>query len=158
MANVLTQEAITVEQVGKFGVRTGEVWYGVNEPIKPESFTVGTTYTVAISTSSTGKKYIKEVLAGNNSGQQIQNPVNVAPQTVKPAFKKSFTPYAKKADNGLSKEEWAQKDRNQMIGGRSHDAAELVKASVNSGRPMNEILALYQEALEGIIRIADTVK
>lgn len=56
-------ETITVLQVGKYGVRVDDkTWYGVNEPLTPSHFSPTNTYKVSISTSKTGKKYIKEVV------------------------------------------------------------------------------------------------
>lgn len=53
---------------------------------------------------------------------------------------------------------WAAKDRSQLVGGRSHDAAELAKVSIQTGTPMKQVLAAYAEALEGILKLAEEVK
>lgn len=60
------QETIVVEQVGQFGVRAGEKWYGVYEPLKPSDFIAGQSYDVVSAKSKTGKSYIKQ-LTGNTS-------------------------------------------------------------------------------------------
>lgn len=76
MSQVATVENITVLQVGKYGVRVDDkTWYGVNEPLTPSHFAPGTTYNVSLSTSKTGKKYIKEVLnasEGKGAAPQAQ--------------------------------------------------------------------------------------
>jgi len=68
MASPSTVENITVLQVGKYGVRVDEkTWYGVNEPLTPSHFAPGQSYKVSLSTSKTGKKYIKEVLGASEA-------------------------------------------------------------------------------------------
>jgi len=56
-------ENIKVLQVGKFGVRIDEkTWMGVNEPLTPQHFAVGSGYKVSVTTSKTGKKYINSII------------------------------------------------------------------------------------------------
>ncbi len=55
---------------------------------------------------------------------------------------------------------WEAKNRSQLIGGRSHDAVELVKAWAQgrTSLTMVDLLEKYKLALEGILKIADEVK
>lgn len=53
---------------------------------------------------------------------------------------------------------WDKKDRSQLVGGRSHDSVELVKASLANATPMPKVLELYKEALIGILKISDEIK
>lgn len=78
-------EAITVLQVGKYGVRVDDrTWYGVNEPLTPSHFSPATTYKVSISTSKTGKKYIKEVLGVSDASSTSAPAPAAAPAEAKP--------------------------------------------------------------------------
>lgn len=76
-----TVDNITVLQVGKYGVRVDEkTWYGINEPLTPESFTKDLSYKVSVVTSKTGKKYINEIL-----GQEVTDSAkSAAPATGTP--------------------------------------------------------------------------
>ena len=82
MSNVASVENINVLQVGKYGVRVDEkTWYGVNEPLTPSHFAPSASYKVSISTSKTGKKYIKEVL-GVGEGSSPAAPAPTPAPTV----------------------------------------------------------------------------
>lgn len=68
-------------------------------------------------------------------------------------------PVESKKEYPVKKEtDWAAKDRSQLVGGRSHDAVELVKVSLANATPMNKVLEIYKEALLGVLKIADDVK
>lgn len=53
----LLKESITVAQVGEFGVRVGDEWYGVNEPIESSDFVAGKTYDVLYKRGKPSDKY-----------------------------------------------------------------------------------------------------
>ena len=60
----------------------------------------------------------------------------------------------------MTKAEWSAKDRSQLIGGLSHDAATIVAAAMTL-QPFNstdEVLLFYKRVLEGLLRIRDEVK
>lgn len=145
-------EKITVLGKSKWGVlvkKDPDLWLNFEKGsgLSPASLDLNKEYTVDI--VQNGKYRNIKAVEGLSS----------TPAEPKKTFtKKPFVPFAKKADTGMTKEDWAAKDRSQMIGGRSHDAVELVKACVNSGKEMTEILTLYREALDGLIVIADEVK
>lgn len=83
MSNVSSVENINVLQVGKYGVRVDEkTWYGVNEPLTPTHFAPSQSYKVSISTSKTGKKYIKEVLGVEAASAPAPAPVAAPKATV----------------------------------------------------------------------------
>lgn len=64
----LLKETVTVAQVGQYGVRVGDEWYGVNDPLEPADFVGGKTYDVLIKRGKPsekypqGKKYITQVV------------------------------------------------------------------------------------------------
>lgn len=53
---------------------------------------------------------------------------------------------------------WDKKDRAQLVGGRSHDAASLVNTALVTGTPLAEVLMLYKEALVETLKLGDEVK
>ncbi len=65
----LIKETVTVAQVGQWGVRIGDQWCGVNEPLEPSSFVPGNTYTILSRVGKPtpknpqGKKYISQIVA-----------------------------------------------------------------------------------------------
>lgn len=65
MSEVKMTETITVLQVSKYGVRVGDQWYNINQPLSPTNFLPNKTYTVAIKVSKNGKKYISEIVNGD---------------------------------------------------------------------------------------------
>lgn len=90
----LAKETITVGQVGPYGVKVGNAWYGVNEPLEPKDFTTGGSYDVLVRTSKptdknpTGKKYINQIIGGDTPEASAptvipedRKPVNVVNKT-----------------------------------------------------------------------------
>lgn len=61
MNEKLEKRTITIGRVGPYGVKVGEVWYGLNRPITPKDFTESKTYDVEMKESK-GKYYIVSVL------------------------------------------------------------------------------------------------
>lgn len=53
----LLKETVTVAQVGQYGVRVGDEWFGVNEPLDPASFIPGKTYQVLYKRGKSSPKY-----------------------------------------------------------------------------------------------------
>lgn len=145
-----TNETMTlqVEAISKFGVlnKLDGKWYNPTKDTVAllKQFKVGGMYDVSITETV-------------NKGKTFKNITAIVSSTVAVASeKKSFV---KKSDgetkSGL---DWDKKDRAQMYGGRSHDAAELVKASLANATPMSKVLELYKEAFVGILKIAEDVK
>lgn len=64
----MTKETITISYVGKFGPSVDGVWYNVDQKsgLKPGQFEKGKTYTVLVSVSKTGKKYIQQIIGESN--------------------------------------------------------------------------------------------
>lgn len=62
------KETIFIDQVGDWGPRSGDDWFGVNEPIEATDFVKGETYEVLIKRGKPtpkfpqGKKYIAQIL------------------------------------------------------------------------------------------------
>lgn len=64
----LLKETVTIAQVGEFGVRVGDEWYGVNDPVETNNFIPGNTYDVLYKKGKPsekypqGKKYISQIV------------------------------------------------------------------------------------------------
>lgn len=75
---------------------------------------------------------------------------------------KKFTPtYTKKVDaDKMSKAEWSAKDRSQLIGGLSHDAATITATMLTLQVYNNaeEVLNCYKQLLEGMLKIRNEIK
>jgi len=162
MNDALAVEKITVEVVGKFGVKVGDVWYGLGKELSLDMFSKGQSYDVGVATAQSGKKYIREVMGAKAPTAVLGAVVAAAPVQAAKAPYKPFNKFAggAKKDSGaaMSKEEWQAKDRSQLIGGLSHDAVVLVQAHVQSMKPISELLGLYREALEGTLAIRSDLK
>jgi len=165
MNETLAVETIQVEVVGKFGVKAGEVWYGLGKELSLDQFARGDSYTVGVATAKSGKKYIREILSGSAPLVASAPVAPAAAVVAAPVVKAAYKPFNKfgggaKKDSGatMSKEEWQAKDRSQLIGGLSHDAAAMVQAHVQSMKPMDDLLSLYEQALGGLLVIRERIK
>ena len=150
---------IKIEAKSNFGVLAGGTWFNPSDKKMLSIFEIGKTYDVEMveNEGKNGKVYKNIQTAKLVEGSAA--PVAVldrpaAPPVKKPSYKKSG--FAPKSD--AAPVDWAAKDRSQLVGGRSHDAVELVKASISGCKPMDEVLALYREALVGVLSIAEEVK
>lgn len=63
-------EIITVEAVGKFGVKSGGVWYGMRKPLNPQDMSVGRTYVIEASDWSSNGKSGKNVTSFKDADNQ----------------------------------------------------------------------------------------
>lgn len=97
MATVeLIKETVTIGQVGPYGVRVGDEWIGVNEPLSPSDFISGKTYDVLYrkgkpsEKSPGGKKYINQIVGEGQATTVAKVPTvpsQTANKTVEPANK-----------------------------------------------------------------------
>ena len=142
-------QTITVTEVveGKFGeqVKDGKAYFSYGKFFKGPKLKVGDVVTVELYQTAKGNNYINKVVDGATAN------VVEAPKAKKAAV-------AKSVDNSMSKADWAQKDRNQLIGGRSHDAVSLVNTALVTGTELSKVLEMYKEALDGVLKLADQVK
>lgn len=134
----------------------------------------GVSFEGEVWTSDKGAMYLNKIVALapaqpkvfiNGTKVTDTNPVVYAEQAKKAVNSdraKHFMPsFAKKvaSDNTMSKAEWSAKDRSQLIGGLSHDAAAITAVMVNvDGLNKDSALALYKELLVGMLAIREEVK
>jgi len=83
----LEKETLSVAQVGEFGIRVGDEWYGVNEPLEPSDFVGGKTYDVLVKRGKPsekypqGKKYIAQVVGENTPTTASKIATSAAPSS-----------------------------------------------------------------------------
>jgi hypothetical protein len=114
----------------------------------------GRKFSVEMYIADSGKQYVNKVirLLGVED-KPLVAPVFAKTPTAKPLAKAP-------ASETMSKAEWSAKDRSQLIGGLSHDAAAITAAMFGymSGVDVPEALKTYKELLEGMLKIRDEVR
>lgn len=152
---------VRVQELTKYGFKANDryVNYSKNLSESDKAKVVpGAEFEAEYYVADSGKEYLNKVLS--TSG--VTKPITDVNPPVDVARAKKFTPKFEKktsVDNSMSKADWAQKDRNMMIGGRSHDAAVIVAAMVNvNSLDVQGALLAYKELLEGMLTIAEEVK
>jgi hypothetical protein len=115
----------------------------------------GRVFSFEIYTADSSKQYVNKVLKqmdtlkSGDTPKATVNTVKVTPQVPKPVM--NVTPQVT---------DWAAKDRSQLIGGLSHDAATLTAAIVRDMPDLetDKVLELYHDFLAGMLKIRDKVK
>lgn len=139
---------------GRYGPQLKDVagkFYSFGKSYKGDvAFSAGTKLSVDLYTSPKGNAYINSL-----ETVKVEEKVSDLPkknQSTKPEVKN---------DNSMSKAEWQAKDRSQMIGGLSHDAATLVAAAIHVwGHFSNtqEIVEAHKQVLEGLLKNREELK
>lgn len=162
-------ELIRITGVSPYSVFSGSTRFSFNKGLDSSMFVKGSSYSVETYVNDKGNKVISKLLnclgtlgadvgtASPLDASANQLPAAQAAPAFSPFKKKAFVPYAKKAD-AMSKEDWAVKDRSQLIGGRSHDAAQLVHASLVTGTPIEQVIETYKATLIALVNMASEVK
>ncbi len=115
----------------------------------------GRKFSVEMYIADSGKQYVNKILRALEA--------SVTPPIVAPVFAKTPTakPLAKApVSETMTKADWNNKDRSQLIGGLSHDSATLVAAML-AMRPIentSEVITLFSEVLNGLLQVRDSLK
>lgn len=164
-ANVIVK--VQVEKLTKYGYADSEgyVSYSKNLTDHDKALVVpGASFEAELYTAPSGSRYLNKIVARS---AHVAAPKAVESQaaaaTVDVERAKKFTPKFTKVtavDNSMSKADWANKDRNMMIGGRSHDAAVIVASmlAVSNFPTTEDVLKAYKQVLQGMLTIADEIK
>lgn len=153
------EKLVIVESLeGKFGPQLKSVdgsFYSFSKFYTGQkAFPAGTVLDVDVYTTSKGGRYLNKAII------VPQEAVKEAPKAEKKAVSKPVeATKPAKTSEVMTKADWGAKDRSQLIGGLSHDAAALaaVMANVNS-LDAKGALAVYRELLEGMLLIREQVK
>ncbi len=162
MAETKVMEVL-VEGLSKFGFKAnGEFinWSKKFDEASKAQVVPGRKFSVDMYVADSGKMYANKILRQLETLPPGSGPV---PPLVAPVFAKTPTakPLAKApVSETMSKAEWSAKDRSQLIGGLSHDAATLAAVLVPMLPDQNadSALDIYKELLEGMLKIRDEVK
>lgn len=151
---------VKVEELSKYGFKANGEYVNYSKQF-PEaqkvSIVPGAEFEGEVYVADSGKQYLNKVLS-QSPAQPITKAV-AAPVDTERA--KKFTPkFTKKDDTSMSKAEWQAKDRSQLIGGLSHDAAAVTAALLATAAEMDpqEALTIYAFVLNGMLKIRDEVK
>ncbi len=121
----------------------------------------GRKFSVEVYVADSGSKKINKIL----KQLDVSLPKNLTDVTVKDiersVIKQAVLKEAYGKSETMSKAEWSAKDRSQLIGGLSHDAATLTAALSPVFGPDTAVpfvLNIYKQFLEGMLKIRDEVK
>ena len=154
---------VEVKQLTKYGFQDGKGEYvgyskKFDEAAKAQ-IVPGRKFSVEMYIADSGKQYINKVL------RQLDGPtLNDLKQAVVKVKEKELNPtiavFPSTKTETMSKAEWSAKDRSQLIGGLSHDAATLAAVLVPMLPDQNadSALDIYKELLEGMLKIRDEVR
>lgn len=162
MAETKTMNVKVVE-LTKFGFKDDKGAYvGWSKHFKEADKTQvvpGRQFSVDMYIADSGKQYVNKIIRQLDSLKSGDVPVVVTPESLAAvkAVTKKFFPIDKET---MSKAEWSAKDRSQLIGGLSHDAATLTAAlmTMQPAERASDVLPIYKEFLEGMLKIRDEVK
>lgn len=154
----MSETLVVMEMVqGKFGAQVkdvaGNVFNFSQRYTGDKSFAPGTKLDADVFVSQKGKFTNRYINSAKVVGTDVAA-VATLPATQK---KSPAKPFKTKEDTTMTKQEWKDKDRSQLIGGLSHDAATLVAALIEV-TDVKDVLAKYKEVLEGLLKIRDEVK
>lgn len=172
MANTVIVK-VKVQELSKYGFKANDRYVGLSKNLSEADKTrlvPGAEFEAEYYVADSGKEYLNKILASVSSAPQSPGDSANAPKTAYPKVDteraKKFTPkYEKKAavsdSEKMSKADWSAKDRSQLIGGLSHDAAAITAALVtvigDIYEPKNALTA-YKELLVGMLAIREEVK
>lgn len=171
MASVL-KDKVTVSELSKFGFKVGNEFINYSKQLPEADKTnvvPGATFEGDFYVADSGKRYLNKILssvpsakgAAVSSQTTLAAPAFVDTEQAKKYAPKPFVAKFAKKDGAesttMSKSEWQAKDRSQLIGGLSHDAAAITAALVNVTQVLKP-LDLYKELLTGMIAIREELK
>lgn len=154
----MATETLHIKSLAKFSVVTDKDEYvNWHKDIKESDkgkVVPGGVYECEVERKESGKGYIKSVIdKNNNKVAVIEVPVDTKVSLPLPPARKIDI-----KSETMTKADWGAKDRSQLIGGLSHDAATLAAASATANVPLEQLLSDYTKALGEILRVRDIVK
>ncbi len=152
MANTVVQD-IVVEKLTKYGFADGKGYVSFSKKFTDQAQIVpGASFEGEVYTSEGGTRYLNKIVKTNGLPHEEKKAREHAPAvTAPPAPKKA------PASEVMSKADWSAKDRSQLIGGLSHDAAVLVAAMMQTGT-VEDPVATFSTTLKGLLEVRDGMK
>lgn len=162
---------VKIEELSKYGFKANGKYVGLSKQLKDADkarLVPGAEFEAEYYIADSGKEYLNKILIMSDvSAPGVTLPSVAAKAAVDTERAKKFTPKFNKPEtkadpDKMSKAEWSAKDRSQLIGGLSHDAAAVAVAVLNldgSNEPGTEsALRVYKTLLEGMLKIREEVK
>ncbi len=157
------KETVKVDELSKFGFKMGQEYINYSKQLSETdkaNVVPGVSFEAELYVADSGKRYLNKILAqASRSGvaKPVKSPVSEVTKAVKSEEKAIVKAVA---DAPMTKAEWSAKDRSQLIGGLSHDAAELVAAMLpmQPAESISSVLDIYKEVLLGLLKIRDEVR
>lgn len=168
MANTVIVK-VKIQELSKYGFKANGKYVGLSKNLSEADKTrlvPGAEFEAEYYVADSGKEYLNKILAPVSSAPSAPKAQEAeSPKAVDTDRTKRFTPKFQKKENvpdseKMSKADWSAKDRSQLIGGLSHDAAAMA-ASILNVQPAENVadaLKVYKELLEGMLKIREEVK
>lgn len=156
---IASPEMMTVQELTRYGFKANNEYINWHPDIPQDQKGIvvpGGVYQVTYTVNTSGKKYATGVTASKDAPAPLKAGDKLTPTVTNQPVKQEAV-----IGNSAKGTDWAAKDRSQLIGGLSHDAAELTVALVRVQGSLDNtqaILAAYKEFLEGLIQIRNEVK
>ena len=159
---------VNVEALTKFGYKANGKFVNYSKQLSESDkarVVPGASFEAEYYVSDGGKEYLNKIIGTGVPKPQpavASKPVTDVnppedqkqPTTFKPSFKKAEAP-----SNTMSKDEWKAKDRSQLIGGLSHDSAEIVAAMIHvQSLDVETALNVYADILKGMMKIREALQ
>jgi len=150
---------VKVEELTKYGYKANGKFVNYSKQLSEADkarVVPGAEFEAELYVADSGKEYLNKILATVTTAKASAE----APTVADSARAERFTPkFEKKETATMSKAEWQQKDRSQLIGGLSHDAATITAALVNvTSLDQAGAIVAYGEILDAMLKIRDEVK
>lgn len=145
---------VTVEELSKYGFKSNGRYVNYSKNLsEADKMRVipGITFDAEVYVADSGKEYLNKVLTVNDNSNKVSL------STSKSVVKTKTIP---KTESSMTKEDWAAKDRSQLIGGLSHDAAALVASFINVKGIDNteDAVEMFKNVLNGLLKVRDALK
>lgn len=156
----LVTEKVKIAELSKFGFKSDKNEYINWGPRFTDKVNLvpGVEAEFLLYVSDSGKKYVNELKGISKT--EVVTPKSEPKLPAKAVEPKAKPPFKAKEDTAMTKSEWQAKDRSQLIGGLSHDAATMAASILNvqPAENVEDALKVYKELLEGMLKIRDEVK
>lgn len=168
MANTVIVK-VKIQELSKYGFKANGKYVGLSKNLSEADKTrlvPGAEFEAEYYVADSGKEYLNKILASVSSAPSAPKAQEAeSPKAVDTDRTKRFAPKFQKKENvpdseKMSKADWSAKDRSQLIGGLSHDAAAIAAAIYPSQmlQTTQDALNVYKELLEGMLKIREEVK
>lgn len=160
---------VKIEELSKYGFKANGKYVGLSKQL-PEAdktkIVPGAEFEAEYYVADSGKEYLNKIvktLTNATTETPVNTPTAITTKVDTERAKKFLPKFVKKDvisdSEKMSKADWSAKDRSQLIGGLSHDAATLAAVVINiNSLDAESALSIYKVFLEGMLKIREEVK